>query len=93
MLDLITIFILAIFVGNEIISKVPPTLHTPLMSGCNAISGISIVGAILTIRSNGSISTWLGFLAIIFASINVVGGFSVTDRMLRMFSKRSSAKR
>jgi NAD(P) transhydrogenase subunit alpha len=80
--NLITIFILAIFVGNEVINKVPPTLHTPLMSGSNAISGIAIVGALL------AISTYLGLAALICATINVVGGFLVTDRMLKMFKKK-----
>ena len=88
MIDIMTIFILAIFVGNEIINKVPPTLHTPLMSGSNAISGIAIVGAIIATKVGGEIGTWLGFIAVIFASINVVGGFLVTDRMLKMFKKR-----
>jgi len=86
--NLITIFILAVFVGNEIINKVPPTLHTPLMSGSNAISGIAIVGAILAISTDGKISTYLGLAALICATINVVGGFLVTDRMLKMFKKK-----
>ena len=85
-MDIITIFILAIFVGFEIITKVPPTLHTPLMSGSNAISGIVIVGAILA-TSNYQLDGILGFIAVIFATINVVGGFLVTDRMLKMFKK------
>ena len=84
----ITIFILAIFVGFEIITKVPPTLHTPLMSGSNAISGIAIIGAVLATVLNGEIGMWLGFIAVIFAMINVVGGFLVTDRMLKMFKKK-----
>tara|TARA_B000000609_G_C24055171_1_gene283474 strand:- start:209 stop:475 length:267 start_codon:yes stop_codon:yes gene_type:complete len=88
MIDILTIFLLAIFVGNEIINKVPPTLHTPLMSGSNAISGISIVGAIIATKLGGELGTWLGFIAVIFATINVVGGFMVTDRMLKMFKKR-----
>ena len=79
---------MAIFVGNEIINKVPPTLHTPLMSGSNAISGIAIVGAILAIKVEGSLGTYLGLIALIFATINVVGGFLVTDRMLKMFKKK-----
>ncbi len=86
---LLTIFVLAIFVGFEIITKVPPTLHTPLMSGSNAISGITIIGAIIVA---GQQVTWwttvLGFLAIIFATINVVGGFMVTHRMLGMFKRK-----
>ncbi len=82
----LTIFVLAIFVGFEVISKVPPLLHTPLMSGSNAISGITIVGAILAAgHEERTLSTLLGFVAIVFASINVVGGFLVTDRMLGMF--------
>jgi len=85
----IYVFVLAIFVGFELITKVPPTLHTPLMSGSNAISGITIVGALLSASMEQySISTWLGFIAIIFATINVVGGFLVTDRMLKMFKKK-----
>jgi NAD(P) transhydrogenase subunit alpha len=86
-IDVIIIFILAIFVGFEIITKVPPTLHTPLMSGSNAISGIVIVGAIAATVYTSSISSTLGFIAVIFATINVVGGFLVTDRMLKMFKK------
>ena len=86
---LIYVFILAIFVGFELITKVPPTLHTPLMSGSNAISGITIVGAILSAGlQEFTISTILGLVAVIFATINVVGGFLVTDRMLKMFKKR-----
>lgn len=85
----IYVFVLAIFVGFELITKVPPTLHTPLMSGSNAISGITIVGALLSAGvKEMSISTVLGFIAIIFAMINVVGGFLVTDRMLKMFKKK-----
>ena len=85
----IYVFVLAIFVGFESITKVPPTLHTPLMSGSNAISGITIVGAILSAGSEQfNLSTILGTIAIIFATINVVGGFLVTDRMLKMFKKK-----
>ena len=84
----ITIFVLAVFVGFEIITKVPPTLHTPLMSGSNAISGIAIIGAILATNMQGDIGMWLGFIAVIFAMINIVGGFMVTDRMLKMFKKK-----
>ena len=84
----ITVFILAAFVGFELITKVPPTLHTPLMSGANAISGITIVGAIIAAgTSSGTVATVLGFIAVVFASINVVGGFLVTDRMLEMFKR------
>ena len=88
MINILTVFILAIFVGNEVIGKVPPTLHTPLMSGSNAISGIAIVGAIIATKVSGAIGTWLGLVAVIFATINVVGGFMVTDRMLKMFKKK-----
>jgi len=88
MINILTVFILAIFVGNEVISKVPPTLHTPLMSGSNAISGIAIVGAIISTKTGGEIGTWLGLVAVIFATVNVFGGFMVTDRMLKMFKKK-----
>ena len=87
-ITVITIFILAIFVGFEIITKVPPTLHTPLMSGSNAISGIAIIGALLSTLIEGDVATWLGFVSVLFAMINVVGGFMVTDRMLKMFKKK-----
>ena len=83
---LIFIFVLAIFLGLELITKVPSQLHTPLMSGSNAISGITIVGAILATNTGGGFSSFLGFLAIVFAMINVVGGYLVTDRMLGMFN-------
>ena len=84
----LTILVLALFVGVEVISKVPPLLHTPLMSGSNAISGITIVGAILAAGGeNVTLASWLGFAAIVFATINVVGGFLVTNRMLAMFKK------
>jgi NAD(P) transhydrogenase subunit alpha len=86
--SLITIFALAIFVGFEIITKVPPTLHTPLMSGSNAISGITIVGALLAAGAEGMALTILGFIAVVLATINVVGGFLVTHRMLAMFKKK-----
>lgn len=86
---LLTIFVLAIFVGFEIITKVPPTLHTPLMSGSNAISGISLVGAIVAVGSgHETLSTYLGFFAVVMATINVVGGYMVTHRMLAMFKKK-----
>ncbi|MEE8234702.1 MAG: NAD(P) transhydrogenase subunit alpha [Nitrospirales bacterium] len=86
----ITIFVLALFVGFEIITKIPPTLHTPLMSGSNAISGITLVGAILSAGSQQTlVTTVLGFLAVVFATINVVGGFLVTNRMLVMFKRKS----
>ncbi|MCA9172953.1 MAG: NAD(P) transhydrogenase subunit alpha [Planctomycetales bacterium] len=84
----LTIFVLAVFVGFEIITKVPPTLHTPLMSGSNAISGITLVGALLVAGgvSVGASRVW-GFLAVVLATVNVVGGFLVTHRMLAMFNK------
>jgi len=85
----ITIFVLAIFVGFEIITKVPPTLHTPLMSGSNAISGITLVGALLSAGAQlTALTTTLGFLAVVFATVNVVGGYMVTHRMLGMFRKK-----
>ena len=84
----ITIFVLAIFIGFEVITKVPPLLHTPLMSGSNAISGITLVGSLISAGSGHSgVSSILGLMAVIFATINVVGGFMVTDRMLEMFKK------
>ncbi len=84
----IYIFVLAIFIGFEVITKVPPLLHTPLMSGSNAISGITIVGAILsTGMGHSQLAVILGMLAVISATINVVGGYMVTDRMLGMFKK------
>ena len=87
-IGIITIFILAVFIGFEIITKVPPTLHTPLMSGSNAISGIAVIGAILATTLDGSVGTWLGFIAVVFAMVNIVGGFLVTDRMLKMFKRK-----
>jgi NAD(P) transhydrogenase subunit alpha len=85
----LTIFVLAIFVGFEIITKVPPTLHTPLMSGSNAISGVTIIGAVLSAGSDHStLTTALGVVAVVFATINVVGGFLVTNRMLQMFRRK-----
>jgi NAD(P) transhydrogenase subunit alpha len=89
LMALLTIFVLAIFVGFEVITKVPPTLHTPLMSGANAISGITIVGALLAANvASPALSQWLGLIAIIVASINVVGGYLVTHRMLSMFQSK-----
>lgn len=83
------VFVLASLVGFEVIRRVPPTLHTPLMSGANAISGITLVGAILVAGSGqGGWATLLGAFALFLATVNVVGGFLVTDRMLRMFRKR-----
>lgn len=87
-INILTVFILAIFVGFEIITKVPPTLHTPLMSGSNAISGIAIVGAIISTKIGGGLGSYLGFVAVALATINVVGGFLVTDRMLKMFKRK-----
>jgi NAD(P) transhydrogenase subunit alpha len=85
----LTIFVLAIFVGFEVITKVPPTLHTPLMSGSNAISGITLVGAVLSSGTQDTtVTTVLGFIAVVFATINVVGGFLVTHRMLGMFRRK-----
>ncbi|MDG1275798.1 MAG: NAD(P) transhydrogenase subunit alpha [Algoriphagus sp.] len=87
---LIYILVLASYLGFELINKVPPTLHTPLMSGSNAISGITIVGALIACNElgYGTLSKWLGMLALILATINVVGGYAVTDRMLKMFKKK-----
>jgi H+-translocating NAD(P) transhydrogenase subunit alpha len=89
---LLTVFVLAIFVGIEIITKVPPTLHTPLMSGSNAISGITIIGALLLAGAigNPTLSKVMATVAVVFATVNVVGGFLVTHRMLKMFSKKRS---
>ena len=84
----ITILMLAVFVGVEIITKVPPLLHTPLMSGSNAISGITIIGALLSVATGGTFPKVLGFFALVLATINVVGGFLVTHRMVGMFKKR-----
>ena len=90
---LLVVFVLAMFVGFEVITKVPPTLHTPLMSGSNAISGITIIGALLASGGGeGGLATVLGVIAIAFAMINVVGGFMVTDRMLQMFKKKPEDK-
>jgi H+-translocating NAD(P) transhydrogenase subunit alpha len=91
----VTILVLAIFLGFEVISKVPSMLHTPLMSGTNAIHGIVIVGAMIVLGlPDKSTFTWIvGFAAVVLASANVVGGFVVTDRMLEMFKKRAPAKK
>ncbi len=94
----ITIFVLAIFLGFELISKVPATLHTPLMSGANAISGITIVGALILSNSefndgNPGLSAWLAFAALVMATINVVGGFLVTNRMLEMIAGKRNRKK
>ncbi len=93
MIQYLTYFVLSMFVGREVISKVPQTLHTPLMSGSNAISGITIVGALVAVgMTEGPWARYLGLVALIAATINVVGGFLVTDRMLQMF-KRGPVKR
>ena len=86
-IPLLTIFVMAVFVGFEIITKVPPLLHTPLMSGSNAISGITIIGAMISVATPNRTTTIIGLIAIVFATINVVGGFLVTHRMLAMFKK------
>lgn len=89
----ITVFVLAAFVGFEVITKVPPTLHTPLMSGANAISGVTVIGAVTAAGLGaGSLAEILGFLAVVAATVNVVGGFLVTDRMLRMFRRPRQPK-
>jgi len=88
-LNLIYILIFAIFIGVELIKNVPSVLHTPLMSGANALSGVVIVGAILVmLEAQTILAVFLGFIAVVFGIINVVGGFAVTDRMLQMFKKR-----
>ena len=89
----LTVFMLAIFVGFEVISRVSPTLHTPLMSGSNAISGITIVGALVASGAGyAGLAGWLGLSALVLATINVVGGFLVTQRMLKMFRSRGGAR-
>jgi NAD(P) transhydrogenase subunit alpha len=92
---LVFIFVLAAFLGFELIAKVPSQLHTPLMSGSNAISGITIVGALLATGAsdNGTLNIILGTLAVTLATINVIGGYLVTDRMLAMFKKKEGAKK
>ena len=85
------ILMLAVFLGFELINKVPATLHTPLMSGANAISGITLVGAVLSAGvEHSAASVWLGGIAVFFATINVVGGYFVTDRMLAMFRSKNA---
>ena len=85
----LTVFVLAVFVGFEVITKIPPTLHTPLMSGSNAISGITLIGALLAAATqHTALTKYLGLAAIVFATVNVVGGFLVTHRMLGMFRRR-----
>ncbi|MFQ6047639.1 MAG: NAD(P) transhydrogenase subunit alpha [Gemmatimonadales bacterium] len=94
LVGLFVVFVLAMFVGFEVITKVPPTLHTPLMSGSNAISGITIIGALIVAGSGETrLASALGLIAVIFAMINVVGGFMVTDRMLRMFKKKPEGEK
>jgi len=89
----LTIFVLAMFAGFEVITKVPPTLHTPLMSGANAISGIAVIGALYIVGDTSTtLNLILGVTAVAFATINVVGGFLVTDRMLNMFKKKTDEK-
>ncbi|MGI9609165.1 MAG: NAD(P) transhydrogenase subunit alpha [Acidimicrobiia bacterium] len=89
-----TLFVLAVFLGVEVISKVPPTLHTPLMSGSNAISGITLIGAVVSAGAEQTtLATWLGVGAVVLATINVVGGFLVTNRMLSMFSTKKKQQR
>ncbi|MEK6576522.1 MAG: NAD(P) transhydrogenase subunit alpha [Nitrospirota bacterium] len=89
LITILTIFVLALFVGFEVIAKVPPLLHTPLMSGSNAISGITLIGALLSAGSKYTLlTTILGLAAVTFATINVVGGFLVTHRMLGMFKRK-----
>ncbi len=89
LIALLTIFVLALFVGLEVITKVPPTLHTPLMSGTNAISGITLVGALVSSKLEApTVASILGFIAIVLATINIVGGFLITHRMLGMFRKK-----
>jgi NAD(P) transhydrogenase subunit alpha len=87
------VFVLATFVGYQVISRVPPLLHTPLISGTNAISGISLVASLLAAGSHHALSQILGFVAVTCATINVVGGFLITDRMLRMFRKKAAPPR
>jgi H+-translocating NAD(P) transhydrogenase subunit alpha len=92
-MSFITVFVLAAFVGYEVVSKVPSILHTPLMSGSNAIHGIILVGTMLILGgAHGAAQDTLGFLAVVLATLNVVGGFVVTDRMLHMFKPRSESK-
>lgn len=94
---LIFVFVIAAYLGTELISKVPSQLHTPLMSGTNAISGITVVGAIsitaMAVSAGGIVGQILGFLAILFATINVIGGYLVTDRMLGMFKKKDNKQK
>ena len=90
---LLFVFVMAAFLGFELIQKVPSQLHTPLMSGSNAISGITVVGAILAVEAGGTLGKWIGLAALILATINVVGGYMVTDRMLGMFKGKDQQKK
>jgi NAD(P) transhydrogenase subunit alpha len=92
-LEFLTIFVLAIFVGNEVVARVPSILHTPLMSGSNAIHGIVLVGAMIVMgTANGTGQLILGFFGVLLATLNIVGGFTVTDRMLEMFKAKPADK-
>jgi len=92
-MGLLTVFVLAVFVGFEVVSKVSTTLHTPLMSGANAIHGVILVGAILVTGSaDGALDVTMGLVAVVLATLNMVGGFVVTDRMLEMFKGRPTAR-
>jgi len=93
-LEFLTIFILAVFVGNEVVSRVPSILHTPLMSGSNAIHGIVLVGAMIVMgTASGTEQVVVGFFAVLLATLNIVGGFTVTDRMLEMFKAKPGENR
>jgi NAD(P) transhydrogenase subunit alpha len=91
-ITLLTIFVLAVFVGFEVVSKVSTTLHTPLMSGANAIHGVILVGAIIVTSHADGLELVLGLLAVVLATVNMVGGFVVTDRMLQMFKPRQAPR-
>ncbi len=94
LVDLLVVFVLAMYIGFEVITKVPPTLHTPLMSGSNAVSGITILGAMVVAgRGDTRVASILGLVAVIFAMINVVGGYMVTDRMLAMFKGKREVQK
>ena len=94
LVELLVVFVLAMYIGFEVITKVPPTLHTPLMSGSNAVSGITILGAMVVAgRGDTRVASILGVVAVIFAMINVVGGYMVTDRMLAMFKGKREVRK
>ena len=94
LVELLVVFVLAMYIGFEVITKVPPTLHTPLMSGSNAVSGITILGAMVVAgRGDSRVASILGLVAVIFAMINVVGGYMVTDRMLAMFKGKRAVQK